>query len=435
MTPTAQVDAAIARLRDAQDTLNACTSIDEGAARRAADAARAPLGGMPIALKDLIDQAGLATTCGSAFLREPAAASALVVERLERAGAVIVGRAGLHEFAYGFSSENPWFGPIRNPWDPATSPGGSSGGSAVAVAAGLVPAAIGTDTGGSVRVPAALTGIFGLKVTHGRVPTRGVFPLATSLDSVGPLARDAATLGRVYRAMLGRADVDARPLSGRDRTAARGDRIDGLRIGIPSQWTGVAWLEPGVARAFAAASARLADLGARVESLDVPELVPWGMINQLVGPEAIRVHRRFRAEGKPYGPDVAERLDGAEQVSAADYVEAHRWRAGLVESFAAAFDQVDLLLTPGVAARRKLIGHDLIGGEHYRLVLSWFSSLVNHAGAPALAMPLASIDDGSPPPSIQLIAPWWQEELLLDTATRLEAAGVVSFRRPPIYLD
>ena len=194
------------------DPLNAFTLVDgDRALQRAADldaslatgADPGPLAGGPVALKDLIDHAGRPTTCGSGFYREVPDRSATVVERIEAAGGVVIGRTGLHEFAFGFSSENDWFGPVRNPWDPATSPGGSSGGSAVAVAAGCAPLAVGTDTGGSVRVPAALGGIAGLKVTHGRIPLRGVFPLAASLDTVGPLARSAADLGLLYRVMAG----------------------------------------------------------------------------------------------------------------------------------------------------------------------------------------------------------------------------------------
>ncbi len=418
------IDEALARLRAAQDRLNACTFIDERPAMRGARREHLPLGGMPIALKDLIDQAGLPTTCGSGFLRAPAAATAPVVTRLEEAGAVVVARTGLHEFAYGFSSENSWFGPVRNPWDPDTSPGGSSGGSAVAVAAGLVPAAIGTDTGGSIRVPAAMTGIHGLKVTHGRVPTGGVFPLAPSLDTVGPLARDVATLDRVYRAMAG--------LGG--ATAPRAPA--GLRIGLPAPWNQLAATEPDVTRAVADAAAQLEAMGAEVVPLDDPRMAPWGMIAELAGAEAAHIHRQFRAEGKPYGADVGARLDTAEQVTPAAYIEAQRWRAGLVERFAEAFTRVSLLLTPGVAVRRKRIGEHLIAGQHYRPVLSWFSALVNHAGVPAIALPLAAEPNPRPdvpPPSLQLIAPWWQEELLLGVAAHLEATGVVAFRPPPIF--
>lgn len=424
MSASPQVQEALARLRHVQDQLNACTLIDDRAGSKHVKQ-ETLLGGMPIVVKDLIDQVGLPTTCGSGFLREPAASAAPVINRLEDAGAIVVGRAGLHEFAYGFSSENPWFGPIRNPWDPIMSPGGSSGGSAVAVAAGLVPAAIGTDTGGSVRVPAAMTGICGLKVTYGRVPTAGVFPLAPSLDTVGPLARDIATLGLVYQAMSG----VTTPASPRD--------VKGLRFGVPSRWNDFAHIDAGVAQAFAATLIRLEELGAVVIPVDDPRIVPWGKIQELAGAEAAHVHRRFRSEGKPYGEEVRARLDAAEKVTPEAYLEAHRWRAELVEAFVAAFAEVDLLVTPAVAARRKVIGEDLIEGQAYRPVLSWFSALVNHAGVPAIAVPLIDHPEDAtslPPPSLQLIAPWLREDLLLGVAAQLEREGLFGFRPPPIFL-
>jgi len=161
------------------------------------------LAGVPIALKDLIDHAGRPNTAGSSYPAITPDASAPAVARLEAADAVIIGRTGLHEYAFGFSSENHWFGPVRNPWDLDLSPGGSSGGSAAAVAAGLAAGALGTDTGGSVRVPAALCGVVGLKVTHGRVPLRGVFPLGPSIDTVGPIGRSVVDIARLYETIAG----------------------------------------------------------------------------------------------------------------------------------------------------------------------------------------------------------------------------------------
>ena len=413
------VQAALERLRDAQDQLNASTLIIE-------DAAPTPQGGalsnVTVAVKDIIDQKGLPTTCGSGFYREVPALSAPVIKRLESLGAVLVARTGLHEFAYGFSSENHWFGPIRNPWDTDTSPGGSSGGSAVAVAAGLVDGAIGTDTGGSIRVPAAMTGIFGLKVTHGRIPIGGIFPLAPSLDTVGPLARDTRTLTRLYDAMA--ATEPRRPL----------ETIEGLRIVVPRIWVESGPTEAAVKSAFETALGELRSLGARVMELDLANIVPWGKIQELAGAEAAHVHRPFREAGKPYGPEVDARLAAAEAVTADEYLEAQAWRARLVEAVAEAFRSTDLLATPAVAHRRKVIGEDRIGDQHYRPVLSWFSALVNHAGVPAVALPLRfPIGDPGPPASIQLIAPWWKEDLLLGVATTLEAAKVVGFVPPPLF--
>ncbi|MGQ0848188.1 MAG: amidase [Actinomycetota bacterium] len=412
---------AIERLEHLQDRLNACTLIDRRAAVN--QPREGPLSGMPIVIKDLIDHAGRPTTCGSGFYRQTAPANATVVDRLEAAGAVIVGRAGLHEWAYGFSSENHWFGAIHNPWDTNTSPGGSSGGSAVAVAAGLVPASIGTDTGGSIRVPAALTGVYGLKVTFGRVPTDGVFPLAPSLDTVGPLAVDPVTLARVYRVIAGTSPEE--PAEG----------LTGLRIGIPVGWMAKAPAEPGALSWFGAVREALDSEGAVIVEVDEPRLEPWGMSAELAGAEIAYIHRPFRREGCPYGPEVAARLETAEQVSPEDYQKAQQWRTRLVEAFSSVYNRVDLLVTPALAARRKVIGQDLINGQHYRPVLSWFSALVNHAGIPAITVPLTiGTVDSLPPPSLQLMAPWRQEERLLGVAARLEQIGLAGFTPPPIHV-
>lgn len=431
------VAAALLQAEAQQDRLNINTLIDRERALERADAIDqtveagddpGPLAGVPIALKDLIDHEGRTTTCGSDFYRETPATSATVVRRLEQAGAVITTRTGLHEFAYGFNSENAWFGPVRNPLDPELSPGGSSGGSGAAVAAEQVPLAIGTDTGGSVRVPAALCGIFGLKVTHGRVPLTGVFPLAASLDTVGPLAADIDDLSLAYQVMAGHDHAD--PWSVDQPVlkpgGARPD-LQGVRIGLP-----VAWLDRGpvtdeVADAFAEAVAAIRGLGATVEELDDPALAPPGMIAELAGGEIASVHRRWKAEGRPYGDEVSTRLDTALEVDVDTYVTANHWRAEIRQRTAAAFAQFDLLITPTTGATRKSIGVDSIetstGTHHHRAVLSWFTALVNTMGTPALAAPLPS--DAVPTPSLQLIGPWWSEHRLLEVGATLSEAGIV----------
>lgn len=420
-----------------QDRLNITTLIDadaalaraeeiDGRVKRGEDPGA--LAGVPIALKDIIDHTGRETTCGSRFYRHTPEASATVVDRLEAAGGVIVTRTGLHEFAYGFSSENHWFGPVRNPLDPSLSPGGSSGGSAAAVAADQVPLAIGTDTGGSVRVPAALCGVFGLKVTHGRVPLTGVFPLASSLDTVGPIAADVADLTVAYQVMAGHdaSDPWSAPQPVVTPGGARPD-LQGIRIGLP-----VAWLDGGpitdeVADAFTEAVARLRGLGATVEELDDPVITAPGMINELAGGEIAGVHRTWKAEGRSYGPEVDVRLDVALAVDLDTYTRAQAWRAGLKQHTALAFSRFDLLVSPATGATRKVIGEDTIvtsSGTHpYRLVLSWFSALVNSMGCPALVGPIP--ESGNPPASLQLIAPWWHEHRLLEVAATLEEAGVI----------
>jgi aspartyl-tRNA(Asn)/glutamyl-tRNA(Gln) amidotransferase subunit A len=392
-----------------------------------------PLAGVPVALKDIVDHAGRTTTCGSSFYRSEPSRSATVVERLEAAGAVIITRTGLHEWAYGFSSENPWFGPVRNPLDPTLSPGGSSGGSAAAVAAGQVTIAVGTDTGGSVRVPAALCGVFGLKVTHGRVPLTGVFPLAASLDTVGPIAGSVADLALAYTVMAGHDPADPwsvdRPVV---RPGAPRPDLRALRVGIPVEWLDRAPVTDEVAEAFAATVARLQALGASVVEIRDEGLAPPGMIQQLAAGEAGAVHRAWWGEGKPYGPEVGGRIERAVAVTLDEYVAAQAWRAGVRQRAAAAFAGCDVIATPATGATRKPIGVDTIdtpdGTQHYRSVLSWFTGLVNSMGCPALVGPTAG-SAAPPPPALQLVAPWWEEHRLLELAATLESEGVLG--RPP----
>jgi len=389
-----------------------------------------PLAGVPIAIKDLIDQLGSVTTAGSKFFRHRPERTATAVERLEAAGAVVVGRTNLHEFAYGFSSENPWFGPVRNPWDTSTSPGGSSGGSAVAVATGTVPVAVGTDTGGSIRVPAALCGVMGLKPTHGRIPLTGVFPLAASLDTVGPLAASVQDLAIAYRAMAGPDPLDPWSVHGAPSPRAAHDP---LRIGVPRPWVGTGPVHPEVLAAFETALVDLSLLGFEVVDVDVPDLVPWGRIDDLAGAQIASVHRAWVTGGRPYGTEVAARLEGALRVGVDDLVASLTWQAAVKNVAREVFTSVDLLATPSTGVTRKVIDDDDVDVGHgakssYRPALAWFSALVNHLGSPAISLPLAMV--GNPPPSIQLIAPWWSEETLIAAARRLEREGLVGVRPP-----
>jgi Asp-tRNA(Asn)/Glu-tRNA(Gln) amidotransferase A subunit family amidase len=424
-----------------QERLNTATLIDgERALARADEIDRlvesgtdpGPLAGVPIALKDLIDHAGRPTRCGSSFFERVPERSATVVERLEDAGAVIVSRTGLHEFAFGFSSENPWTGPVRNPLDSTLSPGGSSGGSAAAVGGGQVPVAIGTDTGGSVRVPAALCGVFGLKVTHGRIPLTGVFPLAPSLDTVGPIAAGVEDLTLAYRVMAGFDPLD--PWS-RDEPVveSHGPRPDlkGLRIGIPVRWLDDAPVVEPVAVAFADAMAGLQSLGAVVTEIDDEALSPSAEVGRISAAEAASVHRAWIEEGRAYGAEAGARLRAAMDVTLDDYLAACAWRAKVRGRAEAAFRQVDVIATPATGATRKPIGVDEleIDGSpiHYRTPLSIFAALVNTIGCPAIVGPLPS--SHVPPPSLQLVGPWWREHRLLDVAATLEREGVMV--RPP----
>jgi aspartyl-tRNA(Asn)/glutamyl-tRNA(Gln) amidotransferase subunit A len=425
MSVVSRVREALDAAHATQETLNAFTEIDDERALARAEEIESiivgggqagALAGMPIGLKDLIDHQGRTTTAGSAFYRNRADRSASVVTRLESAGAVIIGRTGLHEFAFGFSSENPHFGPVRNPWDLATSPGGSSGGSGAAVAAGITPVSIGTDTGGSVRVPAALCGCLGLKVTHGRVPLDGVFPLALSVDTIGPLADSVDNLAAVYQVITG--DTGAE------------QEMGPLRLGIPQPWFDEAPMQEDVAGGFAAVIESLVAMGHAVTPVEMPEVLPTVELIQAISGEINDVHRRFRAEGLPYGDDVARRLDDCAATTPEQIEAGRQWQLMIRSRFAEAFRSVDLLITPATPALRKEIGNDMIGDRHYRAVLSWFSAIVNHSLHPAIALPLAG--SGRPPVSLQAIGPLDSETSLIGFGRSMETAGVIAFTPAPL---
>ncbi|MGA7270256.1 MAG: amidase, partial [Acidimicrobiia bacterium] len=408
VSATEAVDAALEAARNDPD--NAFTSVDERAARPAGRAGGA-LAGVPIAVKDLIDHSGRITTAGSAFYRHAPDRTASALRRLEEEGAVVVGRTGLHEFAFGFSSENPWFGPVHNPWDSRLSPGGSSGGSAAAVAAGIVPIALGTDTGGSIRVPAALCAVTGLKVSHGLIPLDGVFPLVPSLDTVGVIAGSLLDLETATRIMAG------------SRWTEPAEESDPIRLVVPSQWVGSAPIDDLVATVFDRFIDGARDTGIEVTEADLADLVPSSLQGTLIGPEVEQVHGAWRKEGRPYGADVGARIDSALSVTEAEARSARDWRRVVTASMTRATSAGQLLITPTVPALDKVIGQERIGNHHYRAVLSWFTALVNTAGLPALSMPLR--DGPGRPPSLQLIGAPGSEARLLSVARRLEREGLL----------
>ena len=423
-----RVEKALEAAHATQGTLNAFTYIDdERAMARAAEIDAViegggyggPLGGMPIGLKDLIDHEGRTTTAGSAFYRKQATESAALVTRLEAAGAVVIGRTGLHEFAFGFSSENPHFGPVRNPWDTNTSPGGSSGGSGAAVAAGITPVSIGTDTGGSVRVPAALCSCLGLKVTYGRIPLDGVFPLASSIDTVGPLADSIENLDSAYRVMAD--DETDEPM------------MTPLRLGIPQPWFDEAPMEERVAKSFEKTIEALRGLGHTVTPIEMPEVLPAPELIFAIAEEISLVHSEFRARALPYGDDVATRLDDCAVVTSEQADAGRGWQRMIRSRFGEAFESIDLLITPTSPAMQKEIGQDSIGGRHYRTVISWFSAVVNHSLHPAIALPLTG--SAGPAVSIQAIGSLGSETHLISFGRSLESEGVIGFAPAPLGLD
>ncbi|MFV1999792.1 MAG: amidase, partial [Acidimicrobiia bacterium] len=443
-------EAALAAASDAQHRLNAFTLIDSEGALARAESIDAlvergedpgPLAGVPVGLKDLIDQEGLPNTRGGSFPVEPSRRSAPVVKQLEAAGANIIGRTGLHEFAFGFTSENPWFGPVRNPWDIDTSSGGSSGGSAVAVAAGIVSIAVGTDTGGSIRVPAALCGIFGLKVSHGRVPLSGVYPLVPSFDTVGPLARTVQDLAMAFDAMVG--DDPNDPWSRRppkrstvDPQSQSDHEFDptSVRLSPVRQW-----LDNPITHELTAEVDRFmgacSDAGFEVCEIDNEALRPVGAVTMASRAEILEIHgERFANEPQGYGEDVRLRLAESAGVTADDMVVSQRWISkarGTVERLQVA--KPTILVSPTVGIRSKHIGVDYvdIDGEQvfHRSPLSRFTAPVNAIGIPALSMPI--LRSGAPPASVQFAGPSWSEDLLLRAARWLEEHEIVGYSQPP----
>jgi aspartyl-tRNA(Asn)/glutamyl-tRNA(Gln) amidotransferase subunit A len=440
----ATVTEALELAERSQPVLNAFISIDADGALAAARRIDAmvtrgedpgPMAGVPVAVKDLMDQAGLPNTKGSRSTIEIPEATAPAITRMEEAGAVVIGRTGLHEYAFGFSSENHWYGAIHNPWDLSLSPGGSSGGSGAAVSAGLVSAALGTDTGGSVRVPAALCGIAGLKVTHGRISLRGVYPLSPSIDTVGPLARSVSDCAAVYEAMAGDDPLDPWSVPQPVERVGEPARLDRLTVGVPRPWVD----EPVVAEqqvAFDNFLDGLAASGARVEHVEIPELGPSSHTQAALFFEVANVHRqRLLSNPEAYGPEVRERIGATLAATGEGYLAALAWRRATLAATQRAFKSVDVLVTPTVATLRKTIGVDEVDlgddSTHYLRAMSVFTTPINHIGIPALAVPLPG--DSRPPPSAQIIGPPWSETALLRVGLALEGEGIVAAARPPYW--
>lgn len=367
------------------------------AARDVDDAVRArkragPLAGVPVALKDLIDLARSPTTAGAhrLFHRTPTT-DATVVTRLRSAGAVIVGKTGLHEFAYGVTNINPHTGPVRNPWDLTRIPGGSSGGSGAAVAAGFVAAALGTDTGGSIRIPAALCGVTGFKPTFGRVPVEGIVPLSWTLDHVGPIARTAADAAVLFSVLAPVPDVLAE--------LSRG--IAGLRLGVPE---GFFWeeLDRDVETSCQDAVRILISGGAAQRSTTFPHASECGAAAAVIlAAEAAAYHERHvREHPDAFGEDVRVRLDRGLFLSAADYLAAQRARAFLIREATRALEEVDVVIVPTTPAPAARIEED--GSQAARAALvhsvryTRCTNPFNLLGFPALSIPCGLSRDGLP---------------------------------------
>ncbi len=377
---------------------------------------RGPLHGIPIAHKDLMWTKGVRTTSGSKIFADfVPGADAVVVERLAAAGAVMVGKAGLHELAYGITSNNPHFGAIRNPRNPDHSPGGSSGGSGVAVAAGMAFVATGTDTGGSIRVPASFCGVAGLKPTYGLVDRAGVQPLGLSLDHVGPLARTVADVRIALDAIADPAQRKAAPAS-----------LSEIRVGLPENFY-FDTVAPDVKAAVQIAARRAEELGARVIPTQVPDIEALNTVGlTILLSEATAVHQAQLHRRGDFGADVLALLDQGSLIPAADYINAQRVRKVLLSDFHALFRTIDCLFTPTTPITAPRIGQTetTLDGVQYdtRMLTTRFVRGFNALGFPALSIPCGSTSEGLPI-GLQLIARPLEENLLLMLGECLTEAG------------
>jgi len=432
ISPAELTRACLDRIEKLNPTLNAFITVTDESALAEARAAeveiargewRGPLHGIPIAIKDLIDTAGTGTTAASAvFERRVPTEDAEVVKRLRRAGAVILGKNNLHEFAYGGSSLVSFFGDVHNPWNAAHIAGGSSGGSAAAVAAGLCYAAIGTDTAGSIREPAALCGCVGIKPTYGRVSARGVIPLAWSLDHVGPLAATVGDAAAVLQAIAGYdpLDVGSADVPASDYVSALREGTKTLRVGIPRAHF-YDDLDDEIRAAMEKALAVIATLVGEVREMQIE--VSSDRTVQAAESFAYHADNVARVP-ELYQPETLRRIRSGEKISAAEYIlrrrelDLERRRARNI------FAKVDVLVTPTTPIAAPAIADlkkDPAALRPAELILLRNTRPFNVCGLPAISVPCGFTKSGLPI-GLQIAGPHWREDLVLRLAHAYEQA-------------
>ncbi len=440
-TATAVIEAALTRIAKHDGMLNSFTAITAERARAkaaAADAARAaggpsgPLAGVPFAVKNLFDIAGLPTLAGSKINRDrpPALADSPLIARLEAAGAVLVGALNMGEYAYDFTGENVHDGPSRNPHDTSRMSGGSSGGSGGAVAGGLVPLSLGSDTNGSIRVPSSFCGLFGLKPTYGRLTRAATFPFVGSLDHLGPLARSAADLALSYDAMQG---FDAHDPACVDRgiepvmpELAKG--AENLRIAVAG-----GYFRRGASSEALTALERVATALGASEEIEISEAQRARSAAYVItATEGAALHLdRLRSRPQDFDPAVRDRLIAGALIPAPLVVQAQKFRAWYRAEAARLFERVDLILVPATPCTAPMIGQQtfVIDGREMpvRPNIGIYTQPISFIGLPVVAVPVPL----SPMPiGVQIIAPPWREDLALRAAWALEQAGVSTAPHP-----
>jgi aspartyl-tRNA(Asn)/glutamyl-tRNA(Gln) amidotransferase subunit A len=449
LSPVELTRAVLERVQALNDTVNAYITITaESAMQEAANAERdilhdgyrGPLHGIPIALKDLFDTQGVRTTGGSKILADRVPdADCTVVANLRRAGAVLLGKLNLHEFAFGVTSVNPHYGPARNPWDTKRITGGSSGGSGAATAAGMCFASLGSDTGGSVRIPACLCGIVGLKPTYGLVSRRGVLPLSWSLDHVGPMARTVEDTALMLNVIAGHDSEDPGSLvaPAQDYTHGLSEGLDGVRVGVLGGDYVLA-LDPEVEGAMAQALELMEALGALVErDVTIPLAEYASAANTtIISAEAATIHARYlNSQPQAYGDDVYQRLTLGRLIPATDYINAQQARRHIHRQVLEALEGFDLLALPMMpvpAPRIDEASVQLDGNSvDVRSALTRYTGLFNLSGLPAISVPCGFTSQGLPV-GIQLVGRPLAEAILLRAAHAYEQAAGWWSRRPPL---
>jgi aspartyl-tRNA(Asn)/glutamyl-tRNA(Gln) amidotransferase subunit A len=434
------------RIAKWQPRLNAFMAIETDAALAAADAADAalakgkvsgPLHGVPLAHKDMYYDAGKVVTCGSKIRRDfVATTTSTALQRLKDAGTIRLGSLQMAEFAYGPTGHNAHYGPVHNPWGLDHITGGSSSGSGAAVAAWLTFAALGSDTGGSIRLPAHFCGVTGLKTTYGRVSRAGAMPLSQSLDTVGPLARSAKDCALLLGLMAGADPEDLTAIAGPvpDYVAATRESIKGLTIGLPSAFY-VDDLDPEVARILDATVAVLKHEGAKIVQVELPDQRQLTAACQFVlAVEATAFHKRWLIERpQDYGPQVLMRLQNGLAFPGVSYLEAMRWRGPALAAHAAAVAGVDAVIAPVAPVPAPTIAESDVGNspnaEAVIQRLTRFTRPINYLGVPSLALPAGFTRSGLPV-AMQLIGRSFDEAMLLRIGAAFQRATDFHARVP-----
>jgi aspartyl-tRNA(Asn)/glutamyl-tRNA(Gln) amidotransferase subunit A len=446
ISPVEVTQAYLNRIQEVDSQLNSYITVTAGRALQEAKEAEAqisqnrhlgPLHGIPLAHKDIVATQGIKTTCGSKVLKDYVPDyDATVIERLRAAGAVLLGKLNMNEFATIVPS--PFFGRVNNPWGLEHSPGGSSSGSGVAVAMGLCAGSLGTDTGGSIRIPAALCGIVGLKATHGRISLFGVTPLAWSLDHIGPMTRTVKDAALMLQALAGYDTRDwvSSEAAVSDYTARLTAEIKGLRLGVPTHFF-PDYTDPEVKNAFTAAVQVLAGLGAHIEEVQLPALEEaWSMAQVLINGEANVWHQPYlQRQAEDYAPEVRKFLERGRPTLATDYVKAQQAKARLRQEMMAVFASVDALLTPGalIPAPPHSARSVMIAGREVKLLQALVSatSPFNLTGQPALTVPCGFSASGLPL-ALQIVGKPFDEATVLQVGHAYEVHTSWHEKRPPM---